>query len=93
MKIITKLMENTNLSNPHDRDTTSPVSLPAFRPLIPEEVKKIIMSSPSTLCENHTIPTTLLKEILPSILDHIVNIVHALLTQGIFLDGLQRSIG
>ena len=81
---ITKLVDNPEQSNPYNRDTTSPVSLSAFRPLTHEEVKKIIMSSPSILCENDTIPTTLLKEILPSILDLTVNIVNASLIQGIF---------
>ena len=50
------------------------------------------MSSPSKLCENDTILTTLLKEMLPSILDPIVNIVNTLLTQGIFLDGLKEAL-
>ena len=85
-------MENLEQSNPHDRDTTSLVSLSAFRPLTHEEVKKIIMSSPSKLCENDTISTTLLKEILPSILDLIVNIVNDLLTQGIFPDSVKEVL-
>ena len=50
------------------------------------------MSSPSKLCENDTIPTILLNEILPSILDLIVNIVNASLTQGIFSDGLKEAL-
>ena len=92
INIITKLMKNSEQSNPNKRDTTSPVSLSPFRPLTHEEVKKIIMSLPSKLCENDTIPTTLLKEILPSILDLIVNIVNALLTWGIFPDGLKEVL-
>ena len=92
MKIRTNLKENPGQSNPHGRDTTSPVSLSTFRPLTCGEVKKINMSSPSKLYENDTIPTTLLKEILPSILDLIVNIVNTLLTQGIFPDGLKEVL-
>ena len=92
MKIKTKLTENPEQSNPHERNTTSTVSLSAYKPLTHEAVKKIIMSSPSKLCENDTIPTNLLKEILPFILDFIVNIVYALLAQGIFPDGLKEAL-
>ena len=50
------------------------------------------MSSSSKLCESDTIPTPLLKEILPSILDLIVSVVNASLTQGIFPDGLKEAL-
>ena len=92
MKIRTNLMENPNQSNPHDRDTTSSVSLSAFRPLPFEEVKKINMSSPSKLCQNDTIPTNLLKEIFPSILDLNANIVKVC-SHKAFSRWSQRSVG
>ena len=93
LKIRNKLMDNPEQLHPNVRDTTSPILLSAFQPLTHEEVRKIIMSSPSRLCENDTIPTPLLKkEILPSILDLIVCVVNASLTQGIFPDGLKEAL-
>ena len=85
-------MDNPEQLHPHDRDMSSAILLSAFQPLTHEEVRKIIMSSPSKLCENDTIPTPLLKEILPLILDLTVSVVNASLTQGIFPDGLQEAL-
>ena len=92
LKIRYKLMENPEQLDPHDIDTTSPTLLSAFQPLTHEEVRKIIMSSLSEICENDTIPTPLLKEILPSILDLIVSVGNTSLTQGIFPDGLKEAL-
>ena len=92
LKTRNKLMDNPEQLHPHDRDTTSPILLSTFQPLTHEEARQTIMSSPSKLCENDTIPTPLLKEILPSILDLIVSVINASLTQGIFPDGLKEAL-
>ena len=47
-----------------------PPSMDCFQPLSQEEVENIINTSPSKSCDLDPIPTTLLKEILPSVLLH-----------------------
>ena len=55
-----------------------------FRPMTKDEVSTIICKMASKSCELDPIPTTLLIEILPSIIKPITQIVNTSLTEGIF---------
>ena len=55
----------------------------AFEPLSASEVKKIIFGMKTKTCEMDPIPTKLLKEIHPSVIEPITNIVNTSLQQGI----------
>ena len=56
----------------------------AFEPLSASEVKKIIFGMKTKTCEMDPIPTKLLKETPPSVIEPITNIVNTSLQQGIF---------
>lgn len=57
--------------------------LKEFKPVTPEEIEKIIMSSPPKSCPLDPIPTTLLVQCLDSLLDIITSIVNQSLQTGI----------
>ena len=63
-----------------------------FQPLSQEEVEKIINTSPSKSCDLDPIPTTLLKEILPSVITILTEIINKSLTSGIFPDRLKVAL-
>ena len=63
-----------------------------FQPLSQEEVEKIINTSPSKSCDLDPIPTTLLKEILPSVITILTKIINKSLTSGIFPDRLKVAL-
>ena len=67
--------------------SASPENLPnfsIFEPLSTSDVKKIIVGMKTKTCEMDPILTKLLKEILPSVIEPITNIVNTSLHQGIF---------
>ena len=66
--------------------------LKQFSPLKMEEVQKEIMSVKKKSCELNTIPTNLLKEILPSCTEAITHIVNTSLTKGIFANNWKTAI-
>ena len=66
--------------------------LKQFLPLKMEEVQKEIMSMKNKSCELDTIPTNLLKEILPSCIEAITHIVNTSLTKGIFPNNWRTAI-
>ena len=47
-----------------------------FRPMLGEEIKEIIMASPSKFCKLDSIPTVLLKRLLPVVLPDITSLVN-----------------
>ena len=55
-----------------------------FRPMLGEEIKEIIMASPSKFCELDSIPTVLLKRLLPVVLPDITSLVNLSLRTGTF---------
>ena len=55
-----------------------------FEPVSAEDITLIIKSMVSKSCELDVIPTTLLKDILPHIIDTLVKIINASLEQGVF---------
>ena len=63
-----------------------------FQPLSQEEVENIINTSPSKSCDLDPIPTTLLKEILPSVITILTKIINKSLMSGIFPDRLNVAL-
>ena len=55
-----------------------------FRPMLGEEIKEINMASPSKFCELDSIPTALLKRLLPVVLQDITSLVNLSLRTGTF---------
>ena len=66
---------DTSICNPFIYDVDCTTELRKFNQLSSTQVKKILMASPSKSCRNDPIPTTLLKEILSSVIDFIMAIV------------------
>ena len=67
---------DTSICDPFIYDADCTTELREFEQLSSTQVKKILMASPSKTCGNDPIPTTLLKEILPSVIDFITAIVN-----------------
>ena len=57
-----------------------------FKPITKEEAAKLIGKMASKSCELDPLLTTLLKEILPSVIGPLTKIINVSLTQGIFTD-------
>ena len=66
----------TSICDPYIYDVDCTTELREFDQLSSSQVKKILMASPSKSCGSDPIPTTLLKEILPSVIDFITAIVN-----------------
>ena len=84
MNKIQSIRDSLNTSSKY---SASPENVPifsAFEPLSTSDVKKIIFGMKTKTCEMDPIPTNLLKEILPSVIEPITNIVNTSLQQGIF---------
>ena len=58
--------------------------LSQFQALTEDEVKHILLSMTSKSCEQDAVPTKLLKDILPSVIPIITNIVNISLTEGLY---------
>ena len=69
-----------------------PPSMDCFQPLSQEEVENIINTFPSKSCDLDPIPTTLLKEILPSVITILTEIINKSLISGIFPERLKVAL-
>ena len=82
-----KIQSITYSLDTHSKYSAPPENAPnfsAFEPLSTSDVTKIILGMKTKLCEIDPIPTKLLKEILPSVIEPITKIVNTSLQQGIF---------
>ncbi|XP_056596745.1 uncharacterized protein LOC130415219 [Triplophysa dalaica] len=75
MQPVVKSAEQTNYSTPKEK-------LQLFSTVDHDELSKIIRSSKSTTCMLDPIPTKLLKEMLPEIIDPLLSIINSSLTLG-----------
>ena len=69
-----------------------PTMLNKFEPMSAEDSTLIIKSMVSKSCELDVVPTTLLKDILPHIIDILVKIINATLEQGVFAEKWKVAI-
>ena len=65
--------------------------LTSFEPVTSEEVRKLILTSPTKTCALDPIPTSLLKSCVDVLLTPITNIVNLSLKSGVFPDTLKLS--
>ena len=63
-----------------------------FQPITHSKLEKIILSSPSKNCKLDPVPTSLLKQILPSIVGIIADIINTSLRDGIFPESLRKAL-
>ena len=63
-----------------------------FQPVTLPKLQKIILSTPNKNCELDPIPTSLLKQILPSIVALIADIINTSLRDGIFPESFKRAL-
>jgi len=61
-----------------------PTNLTFFSPATEEEICKLVSQSSNTFCDLDPIPTSLLKQFLPTLLPTIPNIVNLSLSSGVF---------
>ena len=66
--------------------------LEKFTKVTPEHVECIIKQVPPKSCESDPIPTNLLRDILPSVLNIITDIINSSLQQGVFPDAFKVSL-
>ena len=87
---ITKIMnieENLKANHPQSiiaEDNKNPPSFTQFKELLVHDIIKLINQSPSKSCELDPIPTTILKEVLPSIVPLFTSIVNESMEVGVF---------
>ena len=63
-----------------------------FQPITLPKLQKIILSTPNKNCEFDPILTSLLRQILPSIVALIANIINTSLRDGIVLESFKRAL-
>ena len=74
---------------------SKPIStmLNKFEPMLAEDITLIIKSMVRKSCELDVVTTTLLKDILPHIIDTLLKIINASLEQGVFAEKWKVAIG
>ena len=82
----------TGPSDEFDVKDQIPPCMDCFEPLSQEEVENITNTSPSKSCDIDPIQTTLLKEILPSVITILTEIINKLLTSGTFPESLNVAL-
>ena len=86
------LSNNIEDINPHFMDTKTDKLMTEFRKVSGSEIWHIIMDSPGKCCESDPIPTSLLKKILPSIIDLITDIVNKSMLGGQFPEEFKEAL-
>ena len=83
---------DTSIFGPYIYDADCTTELRECDQLSSTQVKKILMASPSKSCGSDPIPTTLLKEILPSVINFITVIVNQSLQKWDMQDNSKESL-
>jgi hypothetical protein len=90
---ISSEMPSNQIPNPHIPEPPStPTSLFHFQPVTPDEITKIILSSPDKFCDLDPIPTSLLKKCISVLSPVITNIINLSLSSGSFPDNFKHSV-
>ena len=79
-------------TDPHFKPPQQPPALTSFQPTTTDEITKLINQSPNKQCELDPIPTHLLKQIIPTVIQTITNIVNLSLSTGIFPSQFKHSV-
>ena len=83
-KLHTFISSTPNAASPHFPPQSQPPDFSFFHPATNEEISTLISNSPETSCDLDPIPTSLLKQCVPSLLPTITNIINLSLSTGIF---------
>ena len=70
----------------YEHNDSSPPKLSKFEPLMEEKIRQIIKAMPSKCCALDVIPTSLLKEVLESLLSNLTKLVNLSLEEGVFAE-------
>ena len=92
---IGKIQKIRDQLDQYDKYTPWHKEIPAlsqFNPVTTEEVARLISSLATKSCELDAIPTSVLKQITPSIVYTITKIINISLTQGIFAEEWKTAI-
>ena len=73
-------------------DNRNPPSFTQFKELLVHDIIKLINQSPSKSCELDPIPTTMLKEVLPSVGSLITSVVNESMQTGVFPQDLKEAL-
>ena len=73
-------------------DNRNPPSFTQFKELLVHDIIKFINQSPSKSCELDPIPTTILKEVLPSTAPLFTSIVNESMQAGVFPQDLKEVL-
>ena len=73
-------------------DNTNPPSFTQFKELFVHDIIKLINQSPCKSCELDPIPTTILKEVLPSIAPLFTSIINESMQTGVFPQDLKEAL-
>ena len=74
------------------QDNNNPPSCTQFKELLVEDIIKLIKQSPSKSCELDPIPTTILKEVIPSVASLFASILNESMQTGVFLQDLKEAL-
>ena len=86
MEKIKKIQDSLSSYQKYKSNHKSTPTFSAFKPITEEEAAKLIGKMAGKSCELDPLLTTLLKEILPSVIGSLTKIINVSLTQGIFTD-------
>jgi hypothetical protein len=84
LKLHLALKSYSTNTSPRTEPNLVPTHLTFFNPVTREEISKLISQSTNTFCDLDPIPTSLLKQCLPTLLPTITNIVNLSLSFGVF---------
>ena len=84
LKLHSALKSHFTNTSPHTEPSHVPPNLTFFSPVTREEILKLISQSSNTFCDLDPIPTSILKQCLPTLLPTITNIVNLSLSTGVF---------
>ncbi len=68
------------------------LKLEHLRPFTPDEIKRIILSSPSKSCDLDPIPTTLVKDCITDLLPLMTSIINTSITSGVYPSSYKNAL-
>jgi hypothetical protein len=86
LKLYSAFSSQSSSSSPHTVPHHVSTKLSSFTSVTKAEVSKLISESSNTYCELDPIPTSLLKQCLPVLLNTLTNIINLSLSTGVFPD-------
>ena len=89
IKSIRDMLDSHPLYKPTRRDV---VKLSRFSKIMEDQIERIVRSMPSKCYELDVMPLEILKQILPSVITPITNLINKSLEKGVFADKWKTAI-